>query len=355
MATRPTVVHPPPEPVTRPGVWVRTARDICDAPEPEPSTYRLLGDLVTRGNRTLLFAPPSAGKSTIVTWWMSMLTRGGECLDQDVRKGHRVLYIDLEQGERSIRRKLARGGLADSLDVSVMSAPGGLALPVDEGDVAYLEDVLAGGWDVVVLDPWYKSHRGESNDERSMLDAMMMWDAWRTQYGFALVIVHHTRKAGRGDDGGLTLDDAVGSGALTRWPEVAVSVERTRQITNGALFTFHKDRDGELPVPETWLLEFFPGEGTYEVRRRGKRVKDTTEQAVREFMTGVAPGEWLRVSDITKGMGGKMANRTVQRIVATWSDAENPGRWLDVLTGKGAKRYRMLVEAGDVVEEYAGG
>lgn len=103
--------------------------------------------------------------------------------------------LDLEQGEKSLKKQLREAGLGEEDGLDVVPVPDGLALDRNVHDAAAVEELLeAGEYGVFLLDPWYKAFGGDSNDEREVVDAMRLLDSWRASYGFNLALPVHTRK-----------------------------------------------------------------------------------------------------------------------------------------------------------------
>jgi hypothetical protein len=117
--------------------------------------------------------------------------------------------------------------------------------------IAEVERVLTEGqYMVVVADPLYKLHRGDSNDERAAVDLMRKFDRWRTDLRFALLLPVHLRKPPAGVK--FSMNEFFGSTAYLRGAEVVLGLQRVRD--GYARLHFFKDRDGDLPVPEAWGL-----------------------------------------------------------------------------------------------------
>src|SRR5207342_801699 len=136
--------------------------------------------------------------------------------------------------------------------------PDGLALDSDEQDIEAIGTLLERGrYALVLLDPLYKLHAGNSNDERGAVDLMRRLDGWRSELEFALLLPVHLRKPIPGER--FTIHDVFGSSAYTRGAEVVLGL---RRVSNGyAELHFFKDRDGDLPVGEKWGLVFDREEG----------------------------------------------------------------------------------------------
>lgn len=230
---------------------VMTARDLCDLPEPS-SDDELAGPLLMRGSRLVLGGHTGEGKTTLALQLAAAIATGTEFLGWPTRQG-RVLVIDAEQGLRTIQRRLREAGLDTTDRVDYLRAPDGLRLDTDGGDHTALEAVLAAGrYDLVLADPLYKLHGGDSNDERQAVDLMRRLDAWREQYGFALVLPVHCRKTPVGAKFGI--QEFFGSTAYLRGAEVVIGLQRVR--AGYSYLHWLKDRDGDLPIGERWGLQF---------------------------------------------------------------------------------------------------
>jgi putative DNA primase/helicase len=244
---------PPPERFELP---VLTARELCALPDP-PAEDQLLGPLVVRRYRTIVGGATGHGKTEFVLALVHALVEGGEFLGFDCAGGHRVLILDLEQGEVSAKIKLRRAKLAESDLVDYVRWPDGLALDRNLQHVAAVETLLQRGkYAAVALDPHYKAHLGESNSEREVVDLCRRLDAWRTKHGFALILPVHTRKPAE-PGSKLTIHDLFGSSALTRGAEVVLGLEL--KAPGYSRLHFFKDRDGLADLPtggEPWGLLF---------------------------------------------------------------------------------------------------
>lgn len=285
---------------------VRTAREICELPDP-PESDRLLGDIVVRGARTVIGGGTGQGKTTFKLQILSALLKGGECLGIDVPKAKgRVLVVDAEQGTRSIKRLLRDAGLEQSDDCDYIRVPDGLSLDSNAAERASIERQLRqGDYVAVAFDPLYKLHTGDSNDERHAVDLMRVFDAWRTEYHFALLLGCHTRKMPSGLESAakLTISDIFGSGAYTRGAEVVLGIQRVR---NGfARLYFFKDRDGELEVGGRWGLVFDRAQGFRRDPKDGEPPTAEKLQALRAADPGITQKQAAEELGVTE--------RTIQR------------------------------------------
>lgn len=235
----------------RPRLEPLSTRALCALPEPATDA-ELVGPLLMRGTRLVLGGHTGEGKTTLSLQLVAAVAHGRDFLGYATQHG-RALVIDAEQGLRTIKRRLREAALDDTDAVEYLRAPDGLRLDSDDRERAELEGVLAtGGYDVVLADPLYKLHSGDSNDERQAVDLMRRLDGWREQYGFALVLPVHCRKTPPGVK--FSLQEFFGSTAYLRGAEVVVGVQRVR--AGYSFLHFFKDRDGDLPIGDRWGLLF---------------------------------------------------------------------------------------------------
>lgn len=244
-------------------IAVRTAREILDLPEP-PESDMLLGPFVVKGFRTVIVGDTGHGKTTLSMQMASAILKGGICLDEQGAAAGPVLVIDLEQGTRSIKRLIRENNLGDRDDLLYAAVPDGLELDTNDKHKTELERVIVGyGPVMVILDPYYKAHRADSNEERAIVDLMRFLDEMRTAYGFNLTLPAHPRKPHPSQATGaarvLTLGDVFGSSAVTRGSEMVLAIER---VNHGfARLRYLKDRDFDLPIGEFLSLTYSKDSG----------------------------------------------------------------------------------------------
>jgi len=282
---------------------VLTARELCALPDP-PRSDELLGPAVVRGYRTVLGGHTGEGKTSLALAFLRAILLGEDFLGwSGAGGGLRALVLDAEQGLRTIKRRLREAGLYESDELDYVRVPDGLALDSDQRHVAEVARVLAvGGYDVVLADPLYKLHRGDSNAEREAVDLMRRFDAWRAEYGFALLLPAHCRKPK--PDTRFSIHDLFGSSGYTRGPEVVLGLQRLRD--GYSRLHFLKDRDGDLPIGESWGLLFDREQGFRRDPDNGKR-KPTTAEHVRELLE---QEPWLTKDQLAEATG--KAERTVE-------------------------------------------
>jgi hypothetical protein len=290
---------------------VMSAREICALPEP-PIEDKLLGSMIVRKQRTVIGGRTGEGKTSFALGAVRAIVNGTEFLSW-TGAGGRALVIDLEQGLRTVKLRLREAGLQDSDRVDYVRIPDGLALDRNTQHVEAVERlIVAGSYDVVLLDPFYKAHQGDSNAEREIVDLMRVLDRWREDYGFALILPAHAKKNQDVRNTKLTIDDIAGSAAITRGAEIVIGIQRVSKGYS-RLYAW-KDRDGgdELPVgTDPWGLLFDRDTGFRRDPGDTAAPRDITAE-IEQFLQahplsttndvakGIGAGR-ARVSDILKG------------------------------------------------------
>jgi AAA domain len=283
-----------------------TTRAIAALPDP-PDSDQLLGPLVVRGQRTIIGAHTGEGKTTKGLAVVAAVTEQRDFLGWQ-GAGGRALVIDLEQGLRTVKRRIREAGLDASENVDYVRVPDGLALDRESGHVAAVEELLeAGGYDLVYLDPLYKAHRGDSNEEQAQTAFMRRLDGWRDRHGFALLLSTHCRKPPPGQRATLTIHDLFGSSAIVRGAEIVIGLQRLRD--GYSRLHFLKDRDGDLPIGDRWGLLFDREHG---FRRDPDDEKPSTAEQVAELR---AADPTLTQKAVAEAIG--VTERTIRKY---WSD-----------------------------------
>lgn len=232
-----------------PDIRVYTAEELRDLVLPDLD--ELVGPLLVRGNRLVVAGHTGEGKTTFALQLVHAAISGNKFLQWKGRGGCSVLVIDAEQGLRTIQRRVLEAGF-DGVHPHFVRVPDGINLD-NNAEANLVEEVIANGaYDIVVLDPLYKLHKGELTDERVSVDLMRRLDAWRERYKFGLVILAHCRKPPPGVP--FTIHDVFGSTAVLRGAEVVLGLQRT--APGSSVLHFFKDRDGDLSVGEAWELHF---------------------------------------------------------------------------------------------------
>jgi hypothetical protein len=296
-----------PPPSTLP---IYTARQLMAIPDPDESAL-LLGPLVVRGARTIVVGDTGHGKTTLVLQMGAAILTGDDMLGHQGARTGPLLVLDLEQGIRSIKRSLRDAGLADRDDVIYVPVPDGLALDDrDNTDRDELARIVADRRPAaLILDPYYKAHRADANEERAVVDLFRYLDALRAEYQFALILPAHPRKdPASGAVRKLSLHDVAGSGAVVRGAELVLGLER---LSHGyARLRILKDRDGDLPVGEAWPLLFTRGEGF----RLDPKEEQTAEQLEARVLADTGDWRTLKEWRAELGVGETRARQTLDQL-----------------------------------------
>jgi hypothetical protein len=307
---------PEPEPVDGTGpvedvfhFEVMTARDLCRLPD--PPSEQIAGPLLVRGDRTVIGAGTGEGKTSFALAMIRAIVHGQEFLGYPTGRC-RILILDAEQGLKTIKRRLVEAGLDDSAEVDVIRAPDGLSLDRDEQQVAAIERVIAsGGHGAVILDPLYKLHIADSNEERGAVDLMRTLDRLREALRFALMLPMHTRKA-PASGAKFTMNEFFGSSAYTRGAEIVLGLHRPKD--GYAFLHIFKHRDGDLSTPDKWPL-LFSRETGYRHDPNATEPKSTCADKIREAL---ADGIRMTAEQLAKETG--YAAETIRKTAAKMDD-----------------------------------
>lgn len=252
------------------------------------------------------------GKTTAALQMVRAVVRGEDFLGWQ-GAGGRALVVDAEQGLKTVKRRLREAGL-DGNDVDVLRCPDGLMLDRSAEDRAALEAVIATGYDIVLADPHYKLHGGDSNAERETVELMRILDGWRESYGFALLLAVHCRKPPPMSK--FTMHEFFGSSALLRGAEVVLGLQRLS--VGYSKLHFFKDRDGDLPLGQAWGLLFDREAGFRRDPNDGTR--RTAEEAVQECLQARPD---LQIPEICAATGYK--ERTVRKALKALGALDRAG------------------------------
>jgi len=282
----PMLVDAPAAEPTDGGALMLTARAMSARPAPARA-LQVVGPLIQRGMRTTLGAQTGEGKSTLALQAIRALVNREPFLDSAwvPPTPGRALIVDLEQGEETLKIRLREAGLADTDAVDVLWQPAGLALDSEPADQALLRDTIKrGGYDLVLLDPLYQMHRGNSNEERTAADLMRLVDGWAREFNFALIIPMHARKPHPQAGKTFTIHDIAGSGSWNRNAEFVLGVQL--MSPGASRIHFFKDRIGHGPgVGCHWWLSFDRENG---FARTHKEDRDAVHRRLAELLAEAA-------------------------------------------------------------------
>ena len=306
-----------------------------------PESEKLLGPLLVRRARTLIAGHTGEGKTTMAMWMVGCAARGEEFLGWRGAGDLRLMVIDVEQGIRDVKRVIDEVDLPD--ETLYWTIPEGLSLEADRLELEELEAAIAERRpDVLLADPLYKLHRGDPNDQRLAAEVMRVLDGWRTEYGFSLLLPMHPRKPPN-TGGTFTKHDIAGSGTWIWGAEVILGLQR--QGGTASMLHFWKDRYGDLPVNEKWLLNFDRDHGFRRVEQEAHELAgpDLVARILSEN-----PHERFTIQDMAAMTG--LADTTVRRAVKV---LKRGGRFpiLEKVGERGVKFYSVDPAPGSMTYE----
>lgn len=195
----------------------------------------LIEGLIERGDRLILTGLEGKGKSTLLRQIAICASAGLHPFTHDTIPPLRVLYIDLENSERQIRRKIrplyhhvARNIPDNQLIFHIR--PEGLDL-TQPADRTHTDAVIRSHTpDIVIIGPIYKLHSGDPIEEKPAKQVATYIDYLRTEHGCAFLIEAHTPYAG--SSGSKRPERPYGASLWSRWPEFGIFLSETGQLTH---------------------------------------------------------------------------------------------------------------------------
>lgn len=209
--------------------------------QPEPDHDWVIPGLLEHGDRVMLTAAEGAGKSTLLRQIAVKAAAGVHPFSDEPIEPVTVLYVDLENGTRHLRRQFAplarlagdNLGTVGAVWIEVRSS--GIDL-LDAGDRDWLDRRLDLSLpDLLVIGPVYKMIGGDPTAEEPAKVAARYLDSLRDKYGVALLMEAHTPYASAG---GKRPTRPYGASLWSRWPEFGIHLDST-----GALSRWRGDRD----------------------------------------------------------------------------------------------------------------
>jgi hypothetical protein len=209
--------------------------------EDEATQYRI-DSLMPVGAHGIIAAQYKAGKSTLVGNLIRCLVDGDQFLGRfDVAPVDRVVLIDNELDERTLRRWLRAQGIRNTAAVSLVSLRGHVStFNIIDADVRSAWASAVSGADVVILDCLRPVLDALGLDENH--DAGRFLTAFDEMLGEASVpetmIVHHMGHSGERSRGDSRLQD---------WPEVTWKLVRESEDPSSQRFFSAYGRDVDIP------------------------------------------------------------------------------------------------------------
>jgi replicative DNA helicase len=221
----------------------------------ESETYDwLIPGLLERGDRVVWTAGEGAGKSTLQMQIAVTASVGLHPFTRVPGRRLSVLYVDLENSRRQIRRgfQLVARGLSGVDMGYTPPRPAGIDIRTSR-DFAWLDRYCAKAKpDLIVIGPLYKCfrpHGRESKaDETAAEECAFALDRLRERYGCALSIEAHSPHGSNGDREGLR---PYGASLWLRWPEFGFGMKKVSGENAVELVPWRGMRDATRAWPKT--------------------------------------------------------------------------------------------------------
>ena len=188
----------------------------------EPEYDWLIPGLLERGDRLVLTGQEGKGKSTLLRQIGVQVAAGLHPFTLAKIDPLRVLYLDLENPQRLVRRAFrtlaAAAGDAYQADpgLHVRVRPDGLDLLSGDDGPWLLQLVGGAAPDLLITGPLYKLAGGDPTEERTAKAVTAWLDRIRRDVGCALALEAHSPY---GSNGGKRPERPYGASLWSRWPE----------------------------------------------------------------------------------------------------------------------------------------
>ena len=236
-------------PVT-PGLPLITFASIMREPLP-PIEWDVEG-LIAHAERVLIYAEWGALKT-----WLGLdlglhLGTGGKWLDEfTIPQARRVLYIDEEMNERTLRRRIKRlgAGMALATDDLPFRALSRFGVVFDDAGAARLLKALHDAGftpEVIIIDTYRRVNPGDENETK---DVAKFWKRVEPilKARITLIVIHHMRKPRSRNEGHR--HRASGSTDITAGADATFALSRDQQDRNTIRVTCEKTREAEEVSP----------------------------------------------------------------------------------------------------------
>lgn len=196
------------------------------------ATPTLIAPWLAAGSVTLIFGPPSAGKTHTTLSLVGALARGEALWGVYPCVASRVLVVQADMNTALYQERVKANDVVAHPNVAVLVSD---ALPVNvvtlTGREAGVVEARAFAPDIIFVDTLRKTHDFDENDSTA---ADKVYGAWRRLFpGAALVFLHHTRKLPTTPDASRILHEAFrGSGAWAASADTLILVRRVRRTNN---------------------------------------------------------------------------------------------------------------------------
>ena len=204
-----------------------------------PPEEWVIPGLLTKGDRLVLTGVEGGGKSQLMRQIGICAAGGRHPFTLDAMEPRRVLYIDCEnplsimvKTMARIERPLRQQGVDFADRMWIKRFPQGIDLSTDTDRLMLHALCRMFRPDVLMLGPVYKlcQARGLKSDEDIARLVTMALDGLREEFGFALILEHHSPHGQNGIERGVR---PIGSSLWLRWPEFGYGLRPSAKADPG--------------------------------------------------------------------------------------------------------------------------
>lgn len=364
-----------------------TPYEWCE-PETIPLRPWILGRWLLRRVIGTMVAPGGIGKTTLIATTALSLVTGRDLLGKTVWDGPQKVWLwNLEDGLDDLQRSIQaaaihygvrREDVEGRLFIDCAMEGAGLCTAVEGPDGFKLlapiygqitAEIIKRGIDVLVIDPFVSSHAVEENANSLIDKVAKAWARVASDANCAVVLVHHTSKAGSGT---VTTHSSRGAVALTDASRAALVLNRMEEKKAQELgideneakryFSVGDDKHNRAPAEKAdwfYLASVSLGNGPYGGDSVGVAIpaklpdpfEDITVDDLRAVQAKVASGEWRADSQATDWVGKAVAE-VVGLDLGRASDKAKAKALIKTWIGNDALRIVERKNAKSVIKSY---
>lgn len=204
--------------------------------EPDEPDEWVIPGLITKGDRTIITGGEGLGKTQLIRQMAVCTAAGINPFTFERFEPRVVLYIDCENPKKIMKRKLReirqfhherQMPIDDRL--WIRRYPQGLDLGQVSDRLQIRSQLRMFRPDLLVIGPAYKLYvgGGQEKDELLARQVTSSIDAWREEFGFAVILEHHSP---HGTQTGTRSVRPFGSSLWLRWPEFGFGITPSSKL-----------------------------------------------------------------------------------------------------------------------------